>query len=260
MDGERARVIALANQKGGVGKTTSALCLADSMRARGHKVLLVDVDQQGNATRIYGAEVDGHATTYDILLGGVRDAREAIQRTPMGDIIPGDIALLDAEVQMAGMTCRETMLADAMEPVLASGSYDLVVIDCSPSLGVVTTNAFVCADELIVPVLVDSFSLDGVRQLMKLVEKVRGNRRLNPSLRVGGLLVCRGDRRQNMTKSFDERLPEFASELGVSVYGQHIRECVRVKEAQERNMSLREYAPTCSTAVDYDALAEEVDA
>ena len=159
------RTIAIANQKGGVGKTTTTLCLADSLRRLGRRTLVVDLDQQANATRTYGVRTDGVATTYDILTGRVRDASGAVVSTPSGDIVPGDIAMAGVEVEMAGMTCRETVLADAMAGLVAGGAYDYVLVDCSPSLGVVTTNALVLAQEVVVPVLVDGYSLDGLGKL-----------------------------------------------------------------------------------------------
>lgn len=254
------RVVAIANQKGGVGKTTTALCLADALRARGRSVLLVDLDQQANATRAYGARSEGVATVYDVLMGEVGDARAAVQATARGDILAGDLLLSQAEAEMAGMTCRECLLADAMEGLVSGGAYDYVLIDCSPTLGIVTTNALVAAGEVLVPVLVDGYSLDGLDKLMALVRAVRSNRRLNPGLRVAGLLVCQREARQSLTASFDEQLPEIARRLGARVLETKIRRCVKVREAQVTGAALREYAPLCTTAVDYDLLAEEVDA
>ena len=242
------RTIAIANQKGGVGKTTTTLCLADSLRRLGRRTLVVDLDQQANATRTYGVRTDGVATTYDILTGRVRDASGAVVSTPSGDIVPGDIAMAGVEVEMAGMTCRETVLADAMAGLVAGGAYDYVLVDCSPSLGVVTTNALVLAQEVVVPVLVDSYSLDGLGKLMRLVEAVRANRRLNP------------EPRQRLTDAYDEQLPALAAHYGTRVLGTSIRRCVRVREAQVRDELLSDYAPGCTTAEDYDSLASELDA
>ena len=253
------RTIAIANQKGGVGKTTTTLCLADSLRRLGRRTLGVDLDQQANATRTYGVRTDGVATTYDILTGRVRDASGAVVSTPSGDIVPGDIAMAGVEVEMAGMTCRETVLADAMAGVVAGGAYDYVIIDCSPSLGVVTTNALVLAQEVVVPVLVDGYSLDGLGKLMRLVGAVRANRRLNPGLRVSGLLVCQREPRQRLTDAYDEQLPALAEHYGTRVLGTSIRRCVRVREAQVRDELLGDYAPGCTTAADYDSLALEID-
>ncbi len=257
--GRATRVIAVANQKGGVGKTTTALCLADSLRRMGRSVLLVDLDQQANATRTYGARTDGVATAYDVLTGRVRDAREAVQRTGCGDILAGDLALAQIEAEMAAMTCRETVLADAMDAVVSSGTYDYVVVDCSPSLGIATTNALVLAGEVLVPVLVDGYSLDGLDRLMMLVGAVRSNRRLNPSLRVMGLLVCQREPRQSLTAAFDGQLPGLAAGYGTRVMGTSIRRCCKVREAQVADMLLHDYAPGCTTCADYDALAREVD-
>lgn len=253
------RTIAIANQKGGVGKTTTTLCLADSLRRLGRRTLVVDLDQQANATRTYGVVTDGVATTYDILTGRVADAESAVVSTPSGDIIPGDIAMASVEVEMAGMTCRETVLADSMAGLVADGTYDYVLVDCSPSLGVVTTNALAFAREVIVPVLVDGYSLDGLGKLMRLVEAVRANRRLNPGLKVSGLLVCQREPRQRLTDAYDEQLPALAERYGTRVLGTSIRRCVRVREAQVRDELLSIYAPSCTTAADYDRLALEIE-
>ena len=255
----KTRVIAIANQKGGVGKTTTALCLASSLARRGRRVLMVDLDQQANATRTYGAVSDGHATTYDILLGDVQDATDAVQRTEHGDIVPGDILLSGAEAEMASMPFRETRLADAFEGIVSSGDYDYVLVDCSPSLGIVTTNALVLAGEVLVPVLVDGYSIDGLDKLAKLVDFVRSNRRIGHEVRISGLLVCQGEKSQRLSRAFEEQLPGIAGRYGTRVYDTWIRRCAKVREAQARNMFLSDYASLCTSSVDYDCLAEEID-
>lgn len=253
------RTIAVANQKGGVGKTTTSLCLADGLSRRGRSVLLVDLDQQANASRTYKAQTEGRPTTYDLLTGAVQDAREAIQSTALGDIVPGDILLSGAEAEMAAMPFRETRLADAFESVVSAGTYDYIIVDCSPSLGIVTTNALVLADEVLVPVLVDGYSVDGLEKLMRLVTFIRGNRRLEHEVRALGLLVCQREARQGLTAAFDRQLPQIAEHYGTQVLDTRIRRCVKVREAQAQNTLLHEYAPLCTTSIDYDCLAEEID-
>lgn len=260
--------IAVANQKGGVGKTTTVLCVADALRRMGKKVLVVDLDQQANATRAYRAETDGVATTYDLLRrattpGGERiDGGNAIQRTEQGDIIPGDPLLAGIDGEMASMTCRETVLDDALAAVKRSGSYDYVLIDCSPSLGTATVNALVAADSVLIPVLVDGYSLDGLDKLMRLVGAVRGEEgsrfRLNPALEVLGLVVCQREPRQRLTAAFDEQLPALAATFGAEVFSTSIHRCVKVREAQVANMVLQGYDSLCTTSVDYDCLAAEI--
>lgn len=261
-------VIAVANQKGGVGKTTTVLCVADALRRMNKTVLVVDLDQQANATKAYKAVSDGRVTSYDLLRrqekspGSPFDARDAIQRTGCGDIIPGDLALAGIESEMASMTCRETALADALDPVVQGGAYDYVLIDCSPSLGVATVNALVAADRVLVPVLVDGYSLDGLDKLMQLISAVRGpegsRRRLNPSLEVLGLVVCQREPRQRLTATFDEQLPKVASLFGAEVLPTRIRRCVKVREAQVAGALLHDYDSLCTTSLDYDCLAEEI--
>lgn len=258
--GVGTRVIAIANQKGGVGKTTTAICSCGALSRMGRRVLLVDLDQQANATREIGAEGDG-ASAYELLTGKERDARRCVRHSGYEgvDVLPGDSRLSGAEAEMAGMTCRETILADSLEPIVMAGDYDYVVIDCSPSLGIVTANALVAADEVVVPVMVDGWSLDGLDRLMALVSRVQGSRRLNPGLKVGGLLVCQREPRQRLTAAFDEQLPVVAGQYGTKVYPTSIRRCVKVREAQVAGVALHDYAPGCSTDCDYDQFASELD-
>ncbi len=260
-------IIAVANQKGGVGKTTTVLCVADALRRMGKTVLVVDLDQQANATKAYRAETDGTATVYDLLrrtpaADGTRalDARDAIQRPEAGDIVPGDPLLAGIDGEMASMTGRETVLAEALDPVRAS--YDYILVDCSPSLGTATVNALVAADRVLVPVLVDGYSLDGLDKLMQLISAVRGREgarfRLNPGLEVLGLVVCQRESNQRLTAAFDQQLPEIASALGASVFPTSIRRCVKVREAQVAGKILHDYDALCTTSIDYDGLAAEI--
>lgn len=262
-------IIAVANQKGGVGKTTTVLCVADALRRMGRSVLVVDLDQQANATKAYKAATEGVVTVYDILRrsaapGGTAPltAVDGIQRTEPGDIVPGDALLSGIDGEMASMTGRETVLAEALDPVRAGGFYDYVLIDCSPTLGTSTVNALVAADSVLVPVLVDGYSLDGLDKLMQLVEAVKGRPgarfRLNPSLGVLGLVVCQREAQQRLTAAFDAQLPEIASRLGAEVFPTSIRRCVKVREAQVAGEILHDYDSLCTTSIDYDCLAEDI--
>lgn len=258
MSSNSTRVIAIFNQKGGVGKTTTALSMSAALRASGRSVLLVDLDQQANATTAYGAETDGVPTAYDILTRRETEAESAIQSTAHGDIIPGDLALASVESEMSSMICRETILSRAMSKVVRGGAYDYVVIDCPPGMGNVITNALTTATEVLVPVLVDSYSLNGLEQVMSLVDSVREY--FNPDLRVDGLVICQKERGQRLTADFDEQVPEIVERFGTHVLETSIRRCVRVREAQFTEGTIYDYAPDCTSARDYADLAAEVDA
>lgn len=264
------RIIAIANQKGGVGKTTTALSLSAALRSMGREVLLVDLDQQANATTAYGAEMEGVANAYAILCRETPDAALAVQATDKGDIIAGHPDLKEVEARMASAVCRESILRNALRGVVASGRYDYVVIDCPPSLGVVTVNALVAATDLIVPVLVDSYSIDGVEGVDDLLGGDLAP--LTSGLARKGLVVCQREAGQRLTADFDRQLPQVAGRFGMLVMGpdhakegagfpsRGIRRCVRAREAQWADGSILDYAPGCTTAEDYMALAREVDA
>lgn len=265
----KTRVVAVANQKGGVGKTTTALSLAAALRIMGRETLLIDLDQQANATAAYGAEMEGVANAYTLLCRQVPDAAQAIQETDKGDIIAGHPDLKEVEARMASAVCRESILKNALRGVVGSGRYGYVVIDCPPSLGVVTVNALVAATELIVPVLVDSYSIDGVEGVDDLLTGDLAP--LTCGLGEKGLLVCQRESGQRLTADFDRQLPAVAARYGMRVLGpdhakdgepaaRGIRRCVRVRESQWADGSIFGYAPGCTTAEDYMALAAEVDA
>lgn len=262
-------VISVVNQKGGVGKTTTTICLAEALRALGRTVLVVDLDQQMNTTRAYSGEVDGVYTAFDALTGALADDvaggkaswAELVQHGPKGDIIAGDIALASLDAATAQLFQREDKLDDALEGVGVRGLYDYVLVDCPPSLGDATLNALVASDQLIVPVLIDGYSVDGINELLSLVDKVRtGRRALNPALKIMGFLVCQHTSGEKLTASFDAQIAKLAEREGTRVFETPIRRSVKVREAQVVNETLAEYAPGSKPARDYAWFAGEVDA
>lgn len=247
--------VAVINRKGGVGKTTTALCMADALRAQGLSTLLVDLDQQHNATKQYGAQIEGRTTAFDLLTDPKADLDDAVQSTDCGDMIAGDDLINRAEAEMSGLTGRDFMLADALAKV--DEPYDYVIIDCSPSLGIVSTNALIAADEVIVPMMCDGYCVDSFDGLFEAIEQIQGNPRLNPGLSIGGMLVTMYQPQHRLTKAFDAELPAYAERCGTRVFDTKIRMCCKVKEAQQLAKSLFDYAPDCTSALDYKAFVKE---
>lgn len=252
-----AEIVAVANRKGGVGKTTTSLNLAQCLHDAGKRVLLVDLDEQHNSSTQYHADAShGVTTAYDILTSRAVDPHDAIQsHDDYGDIIPGDDLVVLAAERMASLDCREFMLADALEKI--SGEYDYIVVDCPPTLGIVTKNVLVAADEVIVPVLCDGFSVDSFADLMEQVAVIKGDRRLNPGLGAVRVLITQYEDRTLIAQAYRDQFPEIARRQGAGMFDTKIRRCVKVKEAQQRCVPLFEYAPACTTAEDYRSLARE---
>lgn len=176
------KTIAICNHKGGVGKTALSMAIAEGLHRKGKRTLLVDLDQQMNATQQAKIDTTDEVTVYDLLTSFDYTAKDGIKHFDGGDIIPGDVLVSNAESDMAKLDTRLTMLADAMEGI--DDDYDYAIIDCPPSLGLVTRNAMVAADELIVPVIPNRSSLKGFTNIQKCVNSVRRNKRLNPNLRM----------------------------------------------------------------------------
>lgn len=253
-----AKVYAIVNGKGGAGKTTTSTCLVETWHRAGKKALLIDFDLQCNGSTQFGAIIEDHATVYDLLTDVAADPAEAIQHTDHGDIIAGDLLLAGIEAEMASATCRETRLADALDKIKAA--YDFIVIDCSPFLGIATTNALVAADELIIPIDCEKYAIDGSRNLIALAEQIQSNKRLNPGLRIGGLLLTKYDGRQALHRSYLDQLPALARAQGVSAYSACIRSCCETSKAQQRGQALLDRAPSCTTARDYQSFIVELEA
>jgi chromosome partitioning protein len=246
------RTVACANQKGGVGKTTTVVNLASLLALSGDRVLLVDLDPQGNATSGVGidrASVD--RSTYDGIMDGV-DLSELIVRgtSPGVDVIPSTIALAGAEVELANSTSRERRLRTALAGL--TDRYDVIFIDSPPSLGLLTVNALTAADAVLIPLQCEYYALEGLTQLLATIDLVRDH--LNPRLAIDGVVLTMADARTNLSADVEA---EARRHLGGVVYQTVIPRSVRLSEAPSHGRSIASYAPESRGGLAYAALAEE---
>ncbi len=248
-----SRVYAIANQKGGVGKTTTAVNLGAYLAAAGRRVLLVDVDPQGNATSSLG--VDRRRlpmSTYDVLLDGV-PAEQATLVTKQArlDLLPSTRALAGAEVELVGLKVREHCLNQALEPVV--GRYDYVFVDCPPSLGLLTVNALTAArDGVLIPVQCEYLALEGLGYLLKTIYMVRDH--LNPRLTIAGVVLTMYDARTNLSKQVVDEVRRY---FPAYVFKTIVPRSVRLSEAPSYAETILSYAPGSVGAIAYQALAQE---
>lgn len=247
-----AKTIVVSNQKGGVGKTTTTNALATGLKSRGFKVLAVDLDPQGNLSFSIGADAESSATIYDVLKGELK-TQYAIQRTTIVDIIPANILLSSVELEFTGSQ-REFLLSSALAPV--QDQYDYILIDSPPALSVLTVNAFAASDYVIVPMLSDIFSLQGIAQLFETINQVR--KLCNPGINVLGIVLTRHNPRTRFSKEVHGTVDMIAKDLDVSVFNTFIRESVALREAQSLQQSVIDYAPKCNAVIDYQNLISEL--
>lgn len=247
------RVVAIVNQKGGVGKSTTAINLAAYLANKGEKVLVVDMDPQGNATSGLGVSAEDGGCMYDVLLEG-KTLQEVAVRTEVDnlDVAPSTINLVGAEVEMVSALAREFKLKRALDK-LPEGVYDRVLLDCPPSLDLLTLNALTAADEVLIPIQCEYYALEGLTQLMRSIRMVR--QELNPGLEVGGVLLTMFDPRTNLAHQVADEVRSF---FGERVFQTIIPRNVRLSEAPSFGMPVALYAPKSTGAEAYEAVAEEV--
>lgn len=245
--------IAFSNFKGGISKTSSSLCLADSLRRKGKKVLLIDIDPQGSSSSVYHTD-ESEATLGDIIYND-SPASECIQHCPLGDIISSDRELMDADQHVKIDARYYFHLSKACRSV--EDMYDIIIMDCPPGNGVLLSNVYTYTDFIIVPVTMDKFGVQGLDELTDVIKSY--HEELNPRLKVLGILITKYKGRQNLTKDLESDLiPQLAQNMDTRVFDTKIRESVKCQEAQAMSVSLYDYAPNSTVARDYDHFADEV--
>jgi len=248
-----ARIIAMCNQKGGVGKTTSTINLAAALARYGRRVLAIDFDPQGALSAGLGVPAHDVPTIYDLMLGKEKDPHQAIQRTgtPGLDVIPANIDLSAAEVHLVTEVAREQILSGVLRKVV--DDYDVVLIDCQPSLGLLTVNALTASHGVLIPLACEYFALRGVALLVETVEKVKD--RLNPALELDGILATMYDSRTLHAREVLERVVDT---FGDTVFETVIGRTVKLPDAQIAAKPILDYAPSNAASEAYLRLAREL--
>ena len=245
------KIISVANQKGGVGKTTTAITLSSILAKKGKKVLLMDADPQGNATSGLGIEKEQQFSIYDVLIEDI-EVENTLQSTQVKnlDLCPSNINLAGAEVQLVGLENREFRLKNKLENI--KDKYDYILIDCPPSLGLVTLNAFTASNSVLIPIQCEYYALEGVSQLMSTYQLVK--KRLNPDIEIQGVVLSMFDGRANLSIQVVEEVKKY---FKGSVYTTLIPRNVRLAEAPSYGKPVIYYDTRCKGTEAYKELAEE---
>ncbi len=246
------KVISIANQKGGVGKTTTSVNISTILAKKGKKVLLIDTDPQGNATSGLGIEKNFENSVYDVIIGDIK-VEDAILETEIKNlkICPSNINLAGAEVELVSMISREYRLKEKLEEV--KEKFDYIIIDCPPSLGLITLNAFTSSNSVLIPVQCEYYALEGLGQLINTIELVK--KHLNKELEIEGAVLTMYDARTNLS---NQVVKEVKNYFGEKVYKTVIPRNVRLSEAPSFGMPITIYDPRSKGAKCYDKLVKEI--
>ncbi len=246
-------ILAIANQKGGVGKPTTAINLSAAFAMRGHRTVLIDLDPQANSTMSYVERAGLNRSVYDLLTEPGCTAEELLRPTPVErlSIIPARIGLAKLEAKLVGEMDAHFRLKDKVDPL--AKTHGLVVIDCPPALGLLTVNALVAASHLLIPIQSSYFALEGTDDLLETVEKVRS--RANPGLQIIGVLITMHDRRTSIARDIRQQIQKV---FGAKVFNTVITKSVRLEESPAYKESIFTFAPDSSGASEYYTLSEEV--
>ena len=246
--------IAVANQKGGIGKTTTAICLANGLLNRDFKVLLIDTDPQCSSTGVYDAKIEDQETLLDLMLSNI-SADKCIQQTPMGDIIASDPQLKDAETSIKADADRYYHIKDSVE--ILENMYDYIIFDTPPGNGVMLGNVLCCADKVIMPITADKFGIQGMQDFYNTLLSYK--KRINPNIYIDGILIIKYKPRYMLTKDLENgSIPDMVKKMNTKIYTTKIRECIKCQEAQALGVSLFDYDKNCTTAIDYNMFIEEL--
>lgn len=245
-------IITVTNQKGGVGKTTTCSALISGLHLNGHKVLGIDLDPQGNLGFSLGIDIETGLTIYDLLKGEAL-AGEVIRSTAYGDVLPSNILLSSAELEF-NRSGREFILLNSIESV--KNNYDFIIIDTPPALNILTVNAYVSSDSLIIPMIPEVLSLLGISQLKDTIEVVK--KFYNSKLRILGVLLTKYNKHLNLVKEVEELTAAIAEQLETSILNVKIRNNIAVAEAPAHGQSVITYAPKSNAALDFNALIKEI--
>ena len=248
------KTIIVANQKGGIGKTTTATAVASILNAKGYKTLLIDADQQGNSSDTYRAAIEGNATLFDVLLDEERiSLEEAIQHTESGDIVASDPLLRKADEILNGDPEGLYRFQDSLDELKG---YDFVIVDTAPSLNSILYNCLVAADDVLIPVTADRYGLQGLSQLNDTINAIK--RRQNRNLKIIGLLLIKYNKRTLLSREVKSSLEEIAKSMNTKVFETTIRESTKAREAQAVRETLIHYDAKSTTAQDYSSFVDEL--